>query len=166
MKLFATACCLLSLAACQPYAPPAEDASTELRPHIEKVLAAWSSLDTAKVAPYYAKEADLMFFDVSPFQYKGWAAYEEGFRKTSAEWQSASITVGPEFKATRHGNLAWAVYTFNFSGTLKNGTKMDGPARATEILEKRGNDWVIVHEHVSMPMPEAPPPAAPAEKKK
>ena len=35
MKLYATVCCLLLLAACQPYAPPAEDASAELRPHID-----------------------------------------------------------------------------------------------------------------------------------
>lgn len=159
MKLFAAVCGSLLLAACQPSAPPATDATAELRPFIDKVLAGWSSLDMAKVAPYYAKEPDLLFFDVSPFMYKGWAAYEEGFRKTSAEWQSASVRVGSEFKATRHGDHAWAVYTIDFSGVLKNGSKMEGPVRATVILEKRGADWIIVHEHVSMPMPEAPPPA-------
>lgn len=160
MKLFATLCCLLLLAACQPYAPPAADATAELRPFIEEVLAGWSTLDPSRVAPYFSREAELLFFDVAPFKYRGWAAYEAGFRKSTADWQSASITAGPEFKATRRGDIAWAVYTLNISASLKDGTKIASPARATDILEKRGGDWIIVHEHVSAPMPEPPPPAA------
>jgi hypothetical protein len=34
---------------------------------------AWSDLDPAKAARFYAKEADLIFFDMAPMKYTGWS---------------------------------------------------------------------------------------------
>ena len=36
-----------------------------------------------------------------------------------------------------------------------DGTKEDVEGRYTVVLEKRGDDWLIVHEHMSVPAPVA-----------
>jgi hypothetical protein len=40
--------------------------SDEIRAVLERLYAAWSDLDPAKAAPFYAKDAELTFFDITP----------------------------------------------------------------------------------------------------
>jgi hypothetical protein len=49
-----------------------QDATVKIRPFIENLNAAWQTLDTAKAAPFYAKDAGLAFYDVAPLKYTGW----------------------------------------------------------------------------------------------
>ena len=129
-----------------------QDATAEFRPRVEKVLAAWATLDPSKAAAYYAKDPDLVFFDIAPLKYTGWKDYEAGFRQTVADWKSLKLTLGPDFKAYSSGNVAWATYTVSFEIEPRSGDTMRGEARGTGIFEKRGDGWLIIHEHVSAPM--------------
>jgi ketosteroid isomerase-like protein len=149
--------------------PPApavtEDATAELRPYIDKLMADWATLDPSKAAKHYAKDAGLTFYDVAPLKYNGWQEYEEGSKKTFATWKSIKISVSPDLKAYKNGNIAWATFTSSFEITPQTGEVMKGETRSTEVLEKRGTEWVIVHDHTSAPMPDTPPPPPPAKKK-
>lgn len=129
------------------------DATAEFKPIIERLNAAWSTLDTSKAAPFYAKDAGLVFYDIAPLKYSGWPEYESGFKKVSADWKSLKITVNPDLRAMRRGSLAWATYTFDFEIEPKQGNVIKATARVTDLFEKRGSQWVIIHEHVSTPMP-------------
>jgi ketosteroid isomerase-like protein len=129
-----------------------KDASVLLRPHMEKVYSAWSTMNPSKPSMFYAKDAKLTFFDVSPFKYQGWQEFEDGFRKTADGWRSAQFTVAPGLQAMQAGNVAWVTYTLDYVIEPKTGDVMKGQARGTDILEKRGEEWMIVHEHVSVPM--------------
>ena len=51
---------------------------------VERYYAAWNSLNTDAPASFYAKEAELVFFDVLPMQYSGWASTRLEFRKSSS----------------------------------------------------------------------------------
>lgn len=142
-----------------------EDVSAEFRPRIEKLLAGWSTLDTKNVAGYYAKDAGLTFFDVAPLKYSGWADYAKGFGQGAAMWKSIKITLG-DLQATRTGNIVWAAYTAPSEIEPKEGALMKAITRNTDVFEKRGDDWMIVHEHVSIPFePPPPPPPTPAKKR-
>ncbi len=114
-------------------------------------------MNAAKPAMFYAKEPGLTFFDVAPLKYRGWQEYEEGFGKMSADLRSFQLTLGPDFHATQAGDVAWATYTVDYEIQPKTGDVMRGQSRATDILEKRGEEWMIVHEHASLPMMSAPP---------
>ena len=154
---------LLTFAGCGPSAPEApknQDATAELKPVIERVLAGWNSLDAKNSAPFYAKDAGLTFYDIAPLKYATWAEYEAGFQKMAASWKSLKLSLNPDLQATRNGNIAWASYTVAFEIEPKEGAGIKGDARTTDIFEKRGNDWIIIHEHVSVPMPEPPTPVA------
>jgi hypothetical protein len=49
----------------------ANSSSDDVKGTLEKLFTAWSDLDPAKAAPFYAKDADLTFFDIAPMKYNG-----------------------------------------------------------------------------------------------
>jgi ketosteroid isomerase-like protein len=167
MRLFAVLALSALLAGCgDSDAGKIVDASKDLRPHLEKVYAAWSTLDTTKVAPFYSKAPGAVFFDIAPLKYTGWDEYAAGFKKVSADWKSVKIDIGPDFRASSNGTVAWVTFTANFVTEMKDGTKQPGQARVTEVLQKDKDTWTILHEHVSSPMMEEPKPKPAPEKAK
>jgi ketosteroid isomerase-like protein len=134
-------------------AKPAPDA--EFKKLIEGYYAAWSTLNPENPAKYYAKDAGLIFYDIAPLKYNDWAEYKEGVKKAFID----AITSGKltpnidDLKVTRRGNIAWTTVTFHLSATPKAGGSMEIDGRHTAIWEKRGGRWMIVHEHVSAPLP-------------
>ena len=160
-------CSLMLLAGCATTPPDVakdQDVTLEFKPRIEKILAGWSTLDIKNVAPFYAKDAGLVFFDVAPLKYSGWTEYEKGFQQVASTWKAIKISLG-DLQATRNGNIVWAVYTAPLEIEPKEGAVMKAVTRNTDIFERRADDWIIVHEHVSAPFEPAPPPAATAKKK-
>jgi uncharacterized protein (TIGR02246 family) len=125
--------------------------SDEIRGVLERLYAAWSDLDPAKAAPFYAKDADLTFFDIAPMKYTGWTEYAAGVPKALAAYQSGNFTLNDDLRTHRHGNLAWATATWRAELTKKDGGKENMEGRYTAVLEKRGNRWLLVHEHMSVP---------------
>jgi len=121
---------------------------------IERYYAAWNTLNTDNAASFYAKDANLVFFDVVPLKYKGWVEYKEGVQKAFFDKISAGkLTPNDDLKITRRGNVAWMTLTFHLSFTLKTGEAMEVDCRHTAIWVKRGAKWLIVHEHISAPLP-------------
>jgi uncharacterized protein (TIGR02246 family) len=126
----------------------------EFKALIDRYYAAWSAMDVEKAGEFYAKDADLIFFDIAPLQYKGWTQYKEGVKKAFFDnITSGKLTPNNNLKVSRHGDTAWTVVTFHLSATPKAGGSMEIDARHTAIWEKRGGKWLIVHEHVSAPLP-------------
>lgn len=120
---------------------------------IDGYCAAWSSLDAKNAAKYYAKDDSLVFYDVAPFSYHGWKEYEPGVKKALLDnLASATLTAGKDLKVTRHGNIAWTTVSMHMVETLKDGKKAEVDVRYTGIWERRGKDWLLVHEHISAPM--------------
>lgn len=120
---------------------------------IDRYSSAWSSLDPANAAPLYAKEADLVFYDIAPLKYTGWAEYDKGARGLLGGFESLKLTPKDDLKVTRHGNVAWTSVTYHFSAKQKSGGQLEMDCRHTSIWERRGGKWLIVHEHFSAPLP-------------
>jgi ketosteroid isomerase-like protein len=125
----------------------------EFKSLIDKYYAAWSSMNTDNAAPLYAKDADLVFYDIAPLKYNGWQEYAPGVKKNFFDnATSARLTANDDLKVTRRGNIAWTSVTFHIAVRLKNGQNLDLDGRHTAIWEKRNGKWLIVHEHVSAPL--------------
>jgi uncharacterized protein (TIGR02246 family) len=128
---------------------------SEFKALIEAYYTAWSTLNAENPAKYYAKDADLIFYDIAPMKYNGWAEYKAGvmtafFNNVSSGKLTPNLN---DMKVTRRGNVAWTTLTFHLSATPKAGGSMELDARHTAIWEKRGGRWLIVHEHISTPLP-------------
>jgi ketosteroid isomerase-like protein len=119
---------------------------------IDGYCAAWSTGNADNAAKYYSKDAGLVFYDVSPFSYLGWKEYDAGVRKNFLDAvESVSLTAGKDLRVTRHGNIAWTTVPMHLNAKMKDGKTIDTQVRYTGIWEKHGKNWVLVHEHLSMP---------------
>jgi len=132
----------------------AKDDDAEIRAVIEKYAVAWGSLNPENAAALYAKDADLVFYDLLPLKYTGWNAYAEGVKPHFAQFESLKITPKGDLKVTRRGNVAWTTSTLDLAVKTKGegADTMALETRQTLILEKQGGDWKIVHEHLSTPL--------------
>lgn len=111
----------------------------------------YEKLDVAATAPFFAKDPDLVFYDVSPMKFTGWAEYEKALRGLLARYSSLTITAKDDFRTTQRGNIAWVTATIHISGQQKSGSTLKLDGRFTGIWEKRGKLWLLVHEHYSVP---------------
>lgn len=148
---------IMSAAACRPGAagPP------DLKPMVEKYWQAWEKGPDA-AAPLYAQDGDLVFYDLEPLKYVGWNQYKAGVGPNIlAKFDSVKFTLNDDVRTGGRGDIAWTSVTVKGDGALKGGRPIHVVMRHTAIWEKRGNDWLIVHEHVSVP---SSLPAAPASK--
>lgn len=131
----------------------------DLRPLVERYWKAWQSGPDA-AAPLYAKGGDLVFYDLEPLKYVGWNQYKAGVGPNIlSKFESVTFKVNDDVKTTRRGDVAWTTATVTGDGALKASGPVHVVMRHTAIWEKRGADWLIVHEHVSVPssLPAAPP---------
>jgi ketosteroid isomerase-like protein len=136
-----------------------EQAGEQLRKRLTEILNAWSMLDPDAAAKYYAKDADLVFFEPSPLQDKGWDAYYLNLKKLFSNYQNVSLRLNDDANVHFKGDFAYATATWNLEGTLTDGAKQQLDLRWTVVLERRNEEWVVVHEHVSAPLAAAPKPA-------
>lgn len=145
-----------------------QEAGDQLRKRLQEILNAWSLLDADAAAKYYAKDADLVFFEPNALQYKGWDAYYLGMKKLFGNYQNLSIRLNDDASVHFKGDLAYATATWNVEGTRADtNAKEQIDLRWTVVLERRNGEWVVVHEHVSAPtmVPPPKPPAPPQPEK-
>ena len=127
---------------------------TEFKKMIDEYYTAWSTLNPDNAAKFYAKDADIDFFDIAPLKYKSWSEYRAGVIKAFTEpMLSGKLTPNDDVKINRRGNIVWTTLTFHLSAKPKVGQPLEVECRHTAIWEKRGTKWLIVHEHVSAPLP-------------
>ncbi|MDJ0594406.1 MAG: DUF4440 domain-containing protein [Pleurocapsa sp. MO_226.B13] len=125
----------------------------EFRQLIERTHEAWNSHHPHELAKFYAKDADLIFYDALPMQYQGWDEYERGIQTNLFDKMPKFIlSANDDLQLTRRDNLAWTTFTWHLSAELNNGTPIETDGRQTNIWEQRDGKWEIVHEHISAPV--------------
>jgi len=133
-------------------AQKATDDST-FRKLVDDYCTAWSSGNVDNAAKFYAQDNGLVFYDLAPFSYRGWAEYRVGVQKEFLDSASTiTLSAGKDLKVTRHGNIAWTSVPMHLSEKTKDGKTAEIDIRYTGIWEKRGAKWLLVHEHLSVPL--------------
>jgi ketosteroid isomerase-like protein len=147
---FALAVALLTFVGARAEQRAGDDAT--FRKLTNDYCAAWSSGNPDNAAKFYTHDDGLVFYDVTPFSYHGWAEYVPGVKKALLDSAAeAKLTAGKDLKVTRHGSVAWTTVPMHFYEKTKDGKVMEADLRYTGIWEKRGGKWVLVHEHLSVP---------------
>ncbi|MGC9973409.1 MAG: nuclear transport factor 2 family protein [Bryobacteraceae bacterium] len=135
---------------------PGAQVTDELKTLMQTITDAWCTLDTSKAAPYYETEGKHVFYDLAPLKYTGWKEYADGSQQMFAGLTSLKITLAKDIQAHRRGNVAWGTATWQAEVVPKEGKTENLEGRWTVIWEKRGDKWLVVHEHFSAPLPPAP----------
>jgi ketosteroid isomerase-like protein len=118
--------------------------------HLQKIWDAWSTLDPANPAPFYASGPHV-FFDIAPLKYGSWDEYEKGVVAVLADFKSAQMTVNDDAQIHTAGPLVWATATVKEDAVMKSGKREMGNFRWTVLFEKQNGKWLIIHEHISVP---------------
>ncbi len=130
----------------------AADDSQAIRSVITKSYENWSAMNVDANDVFYAADAEAVWFDIAPLKYQSWAAYKAGVKKLFEGLDRLTIKPNDDMVIHQRGSVAWVVYTYSSEISLKGGRVESGVGRATDVLEKRGGKWIIVHEHASMPV--------------
>ena len=119
---------------------------------MQEVLDAWSTMDLDKVAPYYSQATDNPYYDLMPLKYKNFAEYRVGVQKIFADYTQLKLTLNDDAEVHNAGTWAWSTATWHGDGVKKDGSKDSFDARWTAIWQKKGANWIIRHDHNSVPM--------------
>ncbi|MGA8640551.1 MAG: nuclear transport factor 2 family protein [Candidatus Binatus sp.] len=109
--------------------------------------------DLDKIMSHYTKSESLVVFDVvPPRQYTGWIAYKEDWRKFLAECKDNPKFEISELETYGGNRFAYSHSIQHFSCTNQQDKKFDVIFRVTDGYANFGNEWLIAHEHVSVPV--------------
>ncbi|WP_293366688.1 nuclear transport factor 2 family protein [Phenylobacterium sp.] len=144
-----------AFAADAPAAAPAAAAPSD-KAQIEGLekgfIAAFNAKNTKKVMTYYAHQG-LFVFDVTPpREYVGWAAYKKDFDDLFAAFPGPVSMKISDVSITVVGEVAYGHSIQHGDFTAKDGTKVELVVRVTDVYRKIDGKWLIVQEHVSIPV--------------
>jgi len=140
---------LISVAQPKPAAKKPAGAAPD-QAFMQKIWDGWCSLDPANVAQYYAGGPHT-FFDIAPLKYDSWDEYQKGVKNVLANYKSAKCTV-QDAQVHPAGDTVWATAIVKNEMTTKAGKIEMGAFRWTVIWGNEDGKWLIVHEHVSVPV--------------
>jgi ketosteroid isomerase-like protein len=143
---------LLTFVGARAQQKASEDAT--FRKLTDDYCAAWSSGNADAPAKFYEQADGLVFYDLAPFSYHSWKEYHAGVQKEFLDGAaSLKLTAGKDLKVSRRGMVAWTTVPMHLAFTEKDGKSEEMDIRYTGIWEKHGTNWLLAHEHLSVPMP-------------
>ncbi|HUK47947.1 MAG TPA: nuclear transport factor 2 family protein [Terriglobales bacterium] len=145
------ACICAGIVVANGFAEQMSRAKSPDKAYCQKIWDGWSTLDPSNVAKLYASGTHT-FFDIAPLRYASWGEYEKGVRQELADYKSAKFTMNDDAMLHPAGSYVWGTATVKYEMTHKNGKVDSGDMRWTVVFEKQDGRWLIVHEHVSVPM--------------
>lgn len=148
----AVALTLAAIAQEKPAKKKASGASGLDKAYLQRIWDGWDTLDTSNQAQFYAKGPH-MFFDVAPLKYNSWDEYAAGVGKEFVDYKGAKFTVNDDAEIHSSGDSAWVASTVKADMERKSGKHEMSTMRWTAVFHRQEGKWLIVHEHVSEPVP-------------
>ena len=133
-----------------------QDQSETIRDVLTRSATAFEHGDMQAMEKLWAGDESVTVFESGHANY-GWADYRDHhLGPEMKEMKNIKYTLS-HIRVKVAGNTAWAIFKYAISADI--GTRhIDSSGLGTAVLEKRGNDWRIVHWHSSAPR-RAPAPA-------
>jgi PhnB protein len=127
-------------------------AAADREQQIERLLGRWQQAmerkDAAAAAACYTDAAVL--FDLAP------PLRERGMNQRALQAWLDSWSTGPMYQMRdvqliTDENIAYCLSSTHMAGTKTSGEQVDLWFRATVCLRRSGGEWLIAHEHISVP---------------
>jgi ketosteroid isomerase-like protein len=118
-----------------------------------KFAMAFVAKNVDEIMKFYAPGDQLLVFDlITPRQYAGWDAYKKDWESTFAMMKGTPEFDTKDLSVTTDGKLAWSHSIQHASWTGTDGTPFEMTVRVTDCYKKIDGKWLIVLEHVSVPL--------------
>jgi uncharacterized protein (TIGR02246 family) len=146
--LLAIASCTFPVAA---VAGPGDEA--KIRALEKQFAAAFNAKDADAIMKVYVPGDSLIVFDlVPPLQYVGAQAYHDNWVNFFKMFKGPLKFEMSDLYVMADGKLAYSHSIQHLTGTQTNGNPIDVTVRVTDVYGKIKGQWLIVHEHVSVPV--------------
>jgi uncharacterized protein (TIGR02246 family) len=134
-------------------APARADARADIRALEERFVAAFKAKDVDAIMKVYAPDQMLVVFDVvPPRQFVGAAAYRKDWQTFLDSFEGPITVELTDLDVGADRNLAYSHSIQRVAGTDKQGKKLDLTVRVTDVYKKARGRWILIHEHVSVPV--------------
>jgi ketosteroid isomerase-like protein len=139
---------------------------------IGEMLGGWQVGDTQLMHKFMADDVSVVAGTWTP-PAMGWTSYLAAYQAQRARLQQVRLDRSNTLvRIAPTGTVAWACYQWEFSAVV-DGSPSTATGQTTLVLEKRADNWIIVHNHTSLvqasqpttPANVAPQSAAPAPAK-
>lgn len=150
-----TAAFLVSVIATAGFAPLAATAGPADDAQVQALEASFAAAVIAKDLDSLMKaySPDIFVFDlVPPRQYVGAAAYRDDWKSFFAGFAGPIKFKITDLVASTHGTFGYSHSIQRVSGMDPKGSAVDITVRVTDVYRKVGGAWLIVQEHVSVPV--------------
>jgi ketosteroid isomerase-like protein len=125
--------------------------TTDIRTLLDDRSEAIGARDLDRLLSFYSH--DIVYFDVvPPLYYAGIEALRGRFADWFGRWSSPIGQDVADVHVEAGGDVAAVRMLIRTSGTLAVGREVGYWVRATDILRRTADGWVIAHEHVSLPV--------------
>ena len=129
------------------------DARADIKALEDRFAAAVKAKDLDAIMQVYVPDQSLVVFDVvPPRQYVGAAAYRKDWQEFLAMFPGPITFEVSELAVGVDHDMAYSHSIQRVAGADKQGKTLDLTARVTDVYKKVKGRWLIVHEHVSVPV--------------
>ena len=119
----------------------------------QRFHAAFKAKDVNAIMSVYVPDESLVVFDViPPRQYVGAKAYRKDFEDFIAAFPGPMEYEITDLSITASGTLGFSHRIDTLVLTDKEGKRVNLVARVTDVYRKSKGKWLIIHEHVSVPV--------------
>ena len=119
----------------------------------DQFATAASAKDLDAIMKVYVPGNDLFVFDVGvPRQHVGWEDYKKDWQDFLAMFTGPIKFTVSDLSVMSDGKIGYGHSIQHVTGTMADGTSMDMTVRVTDVYRKIDGKWLIVQEHVSVPI--------------
>lgn len=124
-----------------------------IRAMYDQFSAAVTSRNVDAIMAFYASDDTLVAFDAfPPRQYLGAASYRKAYEGFFTAYPGPVTSEASDVRITSDGTLGFASSIDRWVATGGDGKTTEIVFRVTNGLRKINGKWLIVHEHVSVPV--------------
>jgi ketosteroid isomerase-like protein len=151
MRKFCVSACLLALSLAIP-APAQNGDKEKIEALYQAYLKAFNAKDVHTIMAMYDPNELFVFDVVPPREYAGWEPYKKDWEGLFAAFPGPLEQRISEQAITVVGALAYTRWIQSGYFTTQDGSRLDVAVRVTDVLHKVKGKWLIVQEHVSVPV--------------
>lgn len=126
---------------------------TAIRTLEDKFAAAFNAGDVDAMMKHYIPDKTLVVFDVvPPRQHSGADAYRKAWMGFFSHFKGIPKIAITDLAITVEGNVGFSHSIQHVTGTDTRGHSIDRTVRVTDGYRKIAGNWLIVLEHISVPV--------------
>ena len=129
------------------------DGQSEITAAEQRIADGFKAKNIGQIMSCYVPDESLVVFDViPPRQYVGAKAYRKDWEDLFAAFPGPAEAEIHDLSVKADHSLGYAHLVTRSVLTDKNGKKLESMVRTTDVFQKIGGKWLIVHEHNSVPV--------------